>query len=405
MATNNREPIDTILELLKAGLGLFVEREFERKYPGRGVSEARKRLGEDRLNAKLPMAEWDVAVLLKLMCNSKAWQEVFCETLGPVERGLVSELREVRNRWAHQKSFPNDDAERALDSAARLLKAVSALQQADEVRKMWMILRSLSVAEPPSPGSGQGPEGPPTSSWLKMIGFGVVKDPCPKVYRYNFVDFPKQKRPSGIQVGDRMILYACGGSKHIFADATVKGEVCEATWPPSEPRGKEWRTRFPHRMNIAYTVNLPVASGVQIAEINTPRRDLGKCIRGASYLRLYPEEYRQAAARLATESWLKVVDAGEYQASWEQAAKLFKGAVTQEQWVQVAKGTRAPLGKLVSRKVKSRQYTEKLPDAPDGEYVVIQFDSAFENKASAVETATPMLDPDGVWRVSGYYIR
>jgi len=45
------------------------------------------------------------------------------------------------------------------------------------------------------------------------------------------------------------------------------------------------------------------------------------------------------------------------------------------------------------------------PGAPDGEYVVIQYDSSFENKTEAVETVTPMLDPDGVWRVSGYYIR
>jgi len=36
---------------------------------------------------------------------------------------------------------------------------------------------------------------------------------------------------------------------------------------------------------------------------------------------------------------------------------------------------------------------------------VIQFDAVFENKSSAVETVTPMLDPDGVWRVSGYFVR
>jgi hypothetical protein len=45
-----------------------------------------------------------------------------------------------------------------------------------------------------------------------------------------------------------------------------------------------------------------------------------------------------------------------------------------------------------------------LPGAPDGEYVVIQFESSFEKKKSAVETVTPMLEKDGKWRVSGYYI-
>jgi hypothetical protein len=43
--------------------------------------------------------------------------------------------------------------------------------------------------------------------------------------------------------------------------------------------------------------------------------------------------------------------------------------------------------------------------APDGEYVVIQFEASFENKKSAIETVTPMLDKDGNWRVSGYYVK
>ena len=114
-----------------------------------------------------------------------------------------------------------------------------------------------------------------------------------------------------------------------------------------------------------------------------------------------PEDGAQAAA----ESWLKLVDDGNYAASWEQAAKVFKGAVKPADWGQMAGGVRTPLGKLVSRKLKSREYTEKMPGAPDGKYVVIQYDSVFENKASAVETVTPMADPDGAWRVAGYFIR
>ncbi len=46
-----------------------------------------------------------------------------------------------------------------------------------------------------------------------------------------------------------------------------------------------------------------------------------------------------------------------------------------------------------------------LPGAPDGEYVVIRYRTEFENKMKAVETVTPMLEADGAWRVSGYYIR
>ena len=114
-----------------------------------------------------------------------------------------------------------------------------------------------------------------------------------------------------------------------------------------------------------------------------------------------PEDLAQRAA----ESWLQLTDAGNAGASWDQAARLFKGAVTRDQWTQALAGVRPPLGKLISRKLKSRQYSEKAPGAPDGKYVIIQYETAFENKSSAVETITPMLDPDGVWRVSGYFIR
>jgi len=114
-----------------------------------------------------------------------------------------------------------------------------------------------------------------------------------------------------------------------------------------------------------------------------------------------PEDLAQAAA----ESWLKLTDGGDAGASWEQAAKVFKGAVTKEQWTVAITGVRPPLGKVVSRKMTSRQYAETLPGAPEGKYVVIQYETVFENRTSAVETVTPMLDPDGVWRVSGYFIR
>ena len=58
------------------------------------------------------------------------------KTLGRAERSLISELREIRNKWAHQKPFSSDDAYRALDSAARLLSAVVAPPQVEELEKL-----------------------------------------------------------------------------------------------------------------------------------------------------------------------------------------------------------------------------------------------------------------------------
>jgi len=144
MAINNHERVGKAMELVKAGVGPYVEREFTNLYQEKARSEALMLLGEDRLNAKKPITDWDVGALLKVMWDS--WNQVFRKTLGPAERSLVQELRDHRNKWAHQEVFSGDNADRALDSAERLLTAVSA-PQADEVRKIKIELRRLVLDE------------------------------------------------------------------------------------------------------------------------------------------------------------------------------------------------------------------------------------------------------------------
>ena len=113
----------------------------------------------------------------------------------------------------------------------------------------------------------------------------------------------------------------------------------------------------------------------------------------------------EQAAQAAAEAWLSLVDAGNASQSWTEAATLFKKRVDQQRWETALSATRAPLGKMVSRTLKSASYAKSLPGGPDGEYVVIKFDATFENKQSAIETVTPMKEPDGRWRVSGYFIK
>jgi hypothetical protein len=114
---------------------------------------------------------------------------------------------------------------------------------------------------------------------------------------------------------------------------------------------------------------------------------------------------QETEAVTAAEGWLALVDAGKYGESWKAASGFFKIAVPQGQWEQSLKAVRSPLGKLVSRKLLSKTYMTSLPGAPDGEYLVIQFETSFQNKKSAIETITPMKEKDDKWRVSGYYIK
>ncbi len=114
-------------------------------------------------------------------------------------------------------------------------------------------------------------------------------------------------------------------------------------------------------------------------------------------------ENKEAVA--ASDEWLELIDEGGYAESWEASAAYFRNAVNKDRWEQQLSAVRKPLGKLIERNLLSAQYMRSLPGAPDGEYVVIQYETSFENKKSAVETVTPMKDENGLWRVSGYYIK
>ena len=145
MAISNHDRVGKALDLLRQGLAPFVEREAQAAVKAGSVRmDAIRRFAEDPLFATKPIADWDAAGLLKLM--SDTWNDVFRKTLGFAERSLVQELRDWRNKWAHQEPFSSRDAERALDSMVRLLTAISA-PQADDIDKQMLELRRLTFDE------------------------------------------------------------------------------------------------------------------------------------------------------------------------------------------------------------------------------------------------------------------
>lgn len=113
---------------------------------------------------------------------------------------------------------------------------------------------------------------------------------------------------------------------------------------------------------------------------------------------------REEAAESAALDWLAYVDGGEYVTSWSNAGGAFKKQLTPQAWEDAASAARTPLGALRGRSLQATRYATSLPGAPDGEYVVLQFDASFANKATSVETVTTVLE-SGVWRVVGYFIR
>jgi hypothetical protein len=113
----------------------------------------------------------------------------------------------------------------------------------------------------------------------------------------------------------------------------------------------------------------------------------------------------EKAAEGSALAWLATVDAGKYGESWDSAAALFKASLSRSRWEAALEKVRRPLGKVVSRKLRGAKSLTEIPNGPAGEYVAIQYDTAFENAPGMTETVTPMKDKDGAWRVSGYYIK
>ncbi len=142
MAITNHERVGKALETLNKGLLPFVEREMKAAFKSKWLDAARDSIRADHVAAgKTMTVKWDTQSILAVMWNH--WNDVFKKTLGHAERSIVSELRDIRNRWAHQNGFSTDDAYRALDSIHRLLTSVAALeaQEIDEQKQQLLRVR------------------------------------------------------------------------------------------------------------------------------------------------------------------------------------------------------------------------------------------------------------------------
>lgn len=129
MAKSTRQHVFDGMEMLPGGLVPFVEKRLESQVTGHWQVEAVQRVSG--LKANGGKINWDQQALLRVMMAF--WKEAFATVLGHPERSYVSELLDVRNKLSHNENFTYDDAERALDTMRRLLKAVSAKDVAEKI--------------------------------------------------------------------------------------------------------------------------------------------------------------------------------------------------------------------------------------------------------------------------------
>ncbi len=113
-------------------------------------------------------------------------------------------------------------------------------------------------------------------------------------------------------------------------------------------------------------------------------------------------EAAPAAALESDQAWLALLDSGSYSKAWEVAAATMRSTMSQADFEKGMQTLRTPLGKVVSRDIKSQRHMTRSPGLPEGTYMVISYSTTFENKPNVAETVVLTLEKDGNWTVSGY---
>ena len=176
MSPSNNTYVNKGLTLLQEGLYPYVEMHLKSRFGSVWQEKVTERSKDTRA--------WDSYGLLKVM--NSFWNEVFTHLQNPA-RSYVNETVFIRNKWARQEEFNQEDADRALDTMRRLLISVSNQNHADQINDLRKemnteaeklppttaprILRDLRPAAPPPP-----PPPPATSPLRTAAGRKALRE-------------------------------------------------------------------------------------------------------------------------------------------------------------------------------------------------------------------------------------
>ncbi|CAN7328114.1 Swt1 family HEPN domain-containing protein [Mycolicibacterium frederiksbergense] len=154
MALSNRDRIDRMFQTMAPALDGFIASVIGQGDPALGAAwtklvqlrDGKKGAPSDKTYNPLdPQVQFRMLTETSITNGFKPGWYPFSKTLGKAGESFAIELREVRNTWAHNGTFSDDDAYRALDTGERLLKLVGAATEADEVHAIRLNLRRVTA--------------------------------------------------------------------------------------------------------------------------------------------------------------------------------------------------------------------------------------------------------------------
>ena len=120
----------------------------------------------------------------------------------------------------------------------------------------------------------------------------------------------------------------------------------------------------------------------------------------------FAQDPRSAAVQQSAREWLGKTDRLDAAASFAAAGDKFRAPITVLEWTDALAKARAPLGAVVQRATMETAFDKASAGrGPEVEIATILYRTSFQNNPLGNETVTLEHEPDGVWRVIGYFIR
>ncbi|MCX2966288.1 Swt1 family HEPN domain-containing protein [Gordonia aquimaris] len=154
MATSNRERIDRMFQAMAPALDDFISTVIGRADRAKGAEwvelvrakdQRNNSAGDRTYDPRDPQVQFRMLTEGNITGGTKQGWYPFNSELGRSGETYASELREARNSWAHNGTFSDDDAYRALDTGERLLRLIGAAKEGDEVKEIRLNLRRVTA--------------------------------------------------------------------------------------------------------------------------------------------------------------------------------------------------------------------------------------------------------------------
>ncbi len=154
MALSNRDRIDRMFRIIAPALDDFISSVIGQTNRELGAEwiklvqakDVKNGAPADKVYDPLdPQVQFRMLTEGNITSSYKQGWYPFSREVGRAGETFASELREVRNDWAHNRSISDDDAYRALDTGERLLKLIRATTEADQVRSIRLNLRRVTA--------------------------------------------------------------------------------------------------------------------------------------------------------------------------------------------------------------------------------------------------------------------